>query len=92
MLLAKINCSKIDKSKLFKGKTGTWLDLVIIDTPNSEYGEYMICQGVSKEDREKGIKGAILGNAKQMDRKEKPKTTKAPQPAVPDDGGDPVPF
>jgi hypothetical protein len=92
MLIAKINCSKIDKTKLFKGKTGTWLDLVIIDTPNSEYGEYMICQGVSKEDREKGIKGAILGNAKHMDRKTpKPIPATVKQPVVAE-GEDDVPF
>ena len=64
MLTAKLDVTKIDKEKLFKGAKGTYLDLVLIETPNSEYGDYMICQSVSKEERDKGVKGAILGNAK----------------------------
>lgn len=64
MITGKINCAAIDEEKLFKGAKGTYLDIVLIETPNSEYGDYMIVQGVSKEEREKGIKGAILGNAK----------------------------
>lgn len=65
MITAKINCSAIDKTRLFKGAKGTYLDLVLVETPNDQYGnDYMIVQGVSKEEREKGVKGAILGNAK----------------------------
>jgi len=60
----KIDVTKIDKTKLFKGKKGTYLDAILIEK-KSEYGDdYMIVQGVSKEEREAGIKGAILGNAK----------------------------
>lgn len=65
MISLKIDVTKIDKSKLFKGKQGTYLDAVLIETPNNQYGDdYMIVQSVSKEEREQGIKGAILGNAK----------------------------
>lgn len=65
MIIAKIDVTKIDKSKLFKGQKGTYLDVVLIDTPNSQHGDdYMVVQGVTKEDREAGVKGAILGNAK----------------------------
>ncbi len=61
----KINCSMIDKAKLFAAKKGKMLDFILIPTPNGKYGDdYMICQSVSKEERAKGIKGAILGNAK----------------------------
>lgn len=65
MITGKINCSKIDKTRLFKGEKGTYLDVVLIETPNDQHGnDYMIVQGVTKEEREKGIRGAILGNAK----------------------------
>lgn len=65
MITAKINVLAIDKAKLFKGERGLYLDICLIETPNSSYGDdYMVTQSVSKEDREKGIKGAILGNAK----------------------------
>ena len=62
----KIDVSKIDKSKLFKGEKGTYLDAVIfLKDEKDQYGNNgMITQSVSKEDREKGGKGVILGNAK----------------------------
>ena len=62
----KIDVSKIDKSRLFEGKKGTYLDAVLIPTPDNEYGDtHMIVQSVSKEERLKGVKGEILGNAKE---------------------------
>lgn len=65
MIRCKIDVTKIDKARLFKGQKGTYLDLTLIETPNDQYGNsHMIVQDVGKEDREKGIKGAILGNAK----------------------------
>lgn len=63
----KIDVNKIDKSKLFKGAKGTYLDAqVFIDLDElDQYGNSgMITQAVSKEDRNAGQKGAILGNAK----------------------------
>lgn len=63
----KIDVTKIDKSKLFSGQKGTYLDAqVFIDIDQfDQYGNSgMITQAVSKEDREAGQQGAILGNAK----------------------------
>ena len=65
----KIDVSKIDKSKLFKGQKGTYLDAqVFIDVDElDQYGNSgMITQAVSKEERDAGNKGAILGNAKKF--------------------------
>ena len=66
MIAGKINVVKIDKSKLFEGKDGAkYLDIVLIETPNDKFGNsHMICQSVSKEERQAGVRGAILGNAK----------------------------
>lgn len=65
MITAKIDVTKIDKAKLFKGEKGTYLDVVLIETPNNQYGDdYMVVQSVTKEEREAGKKGAVLGNAK----------------------------
>ena len=61
----KIDVTKIDKARLFEGKKGTYLDLTaFIDLDNQgEYGDNgFISQSVSKEEREKDIKGNILGN------------------------------
>lgn len=64
MITGKIDVTKIDKDRLFKGEKGTYLDIVLIETPKSEYGDYMIVQSVTKEEREAGQRGEILGNAK----------------------------
>ena len=64
MITLSINVSKIDKTRLFAGKQGKYLDAVLIDTPNSEYGDYMIVESITKAEREAGKKGTILGNAK----------------------------
>lgn len=90
MILGKIDVTKIDKAKLFKGAKGTYLDVVLIETPTSEYGDYMICQGVSKEEREAGVKGAILGNAKKI-QKSGGTSLKHTAPKEADDSGS-VPF
>ena len=66
MIKASIDVTKIDKSKLYEGKKGKYLNIVLIETPSSEYGDFMIVQDVSKEEREAGEKGAILGNAKKF--------------------------
>ncbi len=63
----KIDVTKIDKARLFKGAKGTYLDAsVFIDLDNTDqYGNHgMITQQVSKEERDQGIKGNILGNGK----------------------------
>lgn len=66
MITGKIDVTKIAKEKLFQGKKGTYLDIVLIDTPDSEYGYFMIVQGSTQEERQAGKRGAILGNAKVM--------------------------
>ena len=69
----KINLAKIDKSKLFKSdKTGAiYLDIVIIETQNNEYGNsHMVVQSVTKEEREAGKRGEILGNIKELSQQE----------------------
>ena len=69
MIIAKINVNNIDKERLYVGKKGTYLNCVFIETPNSEYSDYMICQEVSKEEREAGQQGAIIGNARILGKK-----------------------
>lgn len=62
----KIDVSKIDKSKLYKGEKGIYLDAVILmkDEPDQYGNNGMVVQNVTKEQREAGEKGAILGNVK----------------------------
>jgi hypothetical protein len=61
----KIDVTKIDKARLFKGEKGTYLDLTtFIDTEQEgQYGDHgFISQSVSKEEREQKIQTPILGN------------------------------
>jgi DNA-binding cell septation regulator SpoVG len=59
-----LNVSKITKEKLVKGEKGLYLNCALIETPNNEYSDYMIVEEISKEEREAGQKGEILGNGK----------------------------
>jgi hypothetical protein len=73
LITLKIDVMKIDKDRLFHSeKTGAkYLDAVLFlsDEPD-QYGNYgAITQAVSKEERESGMKGIILGNAKIMESK-----------------------
>jgi hypothetical protein len=63
----KIDVSKIDKDRLFKGSKGTYLDATaFIDLDEmDQYGNSgMITQDVTKEEKDAGTKGPILGNSK----------------------------
>jgi hypothetical protein len=66
-IILKLDVTKIDKAHLFQGKKGKYLDLVLIENRDGvdQYGNtHMIVQGVSKEAREAGVRGPILGNCK----------------------------
>ena len=90
-IVIKINCSKIDKSRLFNGEKGTYLDAILVHKP-SQYGDdYFIAQSVTKEERDAGVKGAIIGGAKILRPKNvSPKPAQAQEP--PQEDGDGVPF
>lgn len=80
----KVNVSKLNKDKLYKGETGMWAEIVLIPTPESEWGDYVIREGITKEERLDGKKGTILGNAdiivkNEPDRKEKTQDNQPPE-------------
>ena len=39
MITCKIDVTKIEKERLFKGEKGTYLDIVLIESPNNQYGD-----------------------------------------------------
>ena len=82
----KINVSEIDKARLFAGKKGKYLDAtVFIDLEQlDQYGNSgMITQDVSKEEKDQGVKGNILGNCKLFwsEGGQAPQQQQAPQQA-----------
>lgn len=67
MITLKIDCTKIEKARLFPGKDGAmYLDCILIATPDNKWNDYMVVQSVTKEERLAGVRGAILGNAKHL--------------------------
>jgi hypothetical protein len=63
----KINVSEIEKARLFQGQKGIYLDATVfidIDQVDNYGNNGMITQNVSKEEKEQGVKGNILGNCK----------------------------
>ena len=53
-----INLSTIDKSRLFDGKKGKYLDFVLVPTPNGKYHDWMVVQATDKDEE-----SIIIGNA-----------------------------
>lgn len=63
----KLDVSKIDKSLLFKGQKGTYLDATVfvnLDQADQYGNNGMITQDETKENRDGGKNGPILGNCK----------------------------
>ena len=64
-----IDLKLIDQKKLKRmtrqsGAEAAFLDLIMIPTPDSPYGEWMIKQRSTKEEVEAKVQTPILGNAK----------------------------
>jgi len=88
----KIDVTKIDKAALYKGAKGTYLDAVIWPNKNGkgQYGDtHYIVQEVSRERREAGEKGSIIGNAtapeeqpRQQTQARPAQTTRKPPPGT----------
>jgi hypothetical protein len=78
----KLDVTKIDKARLFKGEKGTYLDLTtFVELEEADqYGNHgFIAQEQSKEERDSGAeKPPILGNCKVFWRGES--VNQAPQP------------
>jgi len=63
----RIDVTKIDKARLYKGAKGTYLDLTtFVDTAVSDQYENngFVSQTLTKEERESKIQTPILGNVK----------------------------
>jgi hypothetical protein len=92
-LSVRIDVTKIDKERLYKGQKGTYLDLTtFVDTASQDQYENngFISQSVDKEEREKGVQTPILGNVKVFytDGSEQPSTPQAKQEVIDED----IPF
>lgn len=62
----RINVSRIDKSKLFHGKKGVYLDMTLFlnDELSQDGNNGLIKQSQTKQEREDKVQARILGDAK----------------------------
>jgi hypothetical protein len=71
MITLSIDVTKMDKAR-FKhitrknGEKAIFAELVLIETPNGEFGDYMVKQSVTKQEREDGVQLPILGNGRDV--------------------------
>jgi len=90
LFLGKINLSEIDKTKIFEGKKGKWIDVTIWENDEpDQYGNHMSIEQSTK----KGDKKIYLGNAKAWSSEAKSESnteSKMGRTAPPD--SDPLPF
>jgi hypothetical protein len=99
MIKLKIDVTKIDKSRLYKGAKGTYLEVIVYENEKPDaYGyDYAIKQTCTKEEREAGVKMPYIGNGNHIGQKAAPQqqtTRNIPraQPAQVEDDGDEVPW
>ena len=65
MVSVNIDVTKLDKSRFYQGKKGTYCDLTLIESPNDQYGNtHLVVQSSTKEERDSGLKMPIIGNGK----------------------------
>ncbi|PWU06126.1 MAG: hypothetical protein C5B47_07975 [Verrucomicrobia bacterium] len=72
MIKLSINTDKIDQSSLHKTESGTYLTIFLNENKEgrNDYGnDGYASQGLSKEKREAGTKGPIVGNWKYLETK-----------------------
>jgi len=96
MITLSIDVTKLDKSR-FKaitrknGEKALFCDLILIES-QSDYGDYMVKQSISKEDRENGVQLPILGNAKNVQAGDKTPVKAKFAPAKTRDEDSEIPF
>lgn len=69
MIVVSIDVTKINKEYIVVGKKGKYIDLILRETPNSDYGDdYLVVQSIPKEERIAGKTSPIIGNARHINR------------------------
>ena len=64
----RVDVTKLNKSLFYHGKKGIYLDLLLCAKPN-EYGDDgFVMQSISKEQRNAGKRGSIVGNWRELSK------------------------
>jgi hypothetical protein len=91
-LRLKLDVTKLDKTAFFKGKSGTYVDLVLWenDEPDQYGNTHSVKQDMGKERR--GEKTPYVGNAKPFGNAVKVMAPENKPPVVEDDDDGLIPF
>lgn len=86
MAIIKIRLTKekLLEELFYKGAKGTYIDLTLLENRNGldQYGNnFMAVQDISKEARQRGEKGPIVGNAKYFNPPNKQESAPVEQPS-----------
>jgi len=105
MIVLSVDVTQIDRNRLKvvtkrNGDVAKYLELVLIPTPGGQYGDYIVKQGVTKEERAARKEMPILGNGKNVGssgsvRQSHPQgggSVKHSAPAEPETKEDDIPF
>jgi len=74
------------------GQKAVFADLILIDTPEGKYGDYIVKQQVTKEERAQKLEMPILGNGKKIFTGAAPRQAAPPATSSEPPQGDDVPF
>lgn len=92
IIRVKIDVTKIDKSAIFHGDKGKYIDITLLGNRDGvdRFGKhYMVVQDIGRERREAGEKGPILGNGEIVGQKQSAPVVMQTQPIDQDEN---VPF
>lgn len=94
-----IDLTKIDKTRIKEvqkkdGTTGKFLNLVMMtnEQPDQYGNDGFIAESVTKEEKEAGKRGNILGNCKQVGKPQAQAPASVQKPNGPENVGDDLPF
>lgn len=84
MITIKLDVTKLQKQRFFHGKKGgIYADLILIEHPNDFGDDGFIAQSVTKEERDAGERGPIVGNWRETNKKPLPPTPVRQAPPMP---------
>lgn len=95
MIKISINVTRIPREKIVVGKNGKYADFVLFDKPDSYGNSGFVAMDVTKEEREAGTRGPIVGNWKEFGAKKPVQQQSAPKPPADPDldvSDDDIPF
>lgn len=85
-LIDQSRCKKVTRKN---GEAATFGDLILIETPNGQYGDYAVKQDMTQEERASGLQLPFLGNGKILGQRPQGDPPSRPKPPAKNPAPDP---